>query len=220
MALPQKERRLRLERLLGKAKPPLYLTPMTTDRAEAQDWLQRFEGAGLDGVMAKPAEAPYQPGKRTMFKIKHVRTADCVVAGFRWYKDTQDAVGSLLLGLYDDERRAAARGRDLVVHAWPRAASWPRNWRRCARTRWPTIPGATGPAPAWATRSACPARKSAGAAARTWLGAAAARARGRGQVRPPAGRPLPPRHHLPALARRQAGAGLPLRPAGGGVCSA
>jgi ATP-dependent DNA ligase len=102
MALPQKERRVRLERLLGQARAPLYLTPVTADRAEAQDWLQRFEGAGLDGVMAKPAEAPYQPGKRAMFKIKHARTADCVVAGFRWYKDTQDAVGSLLLGLYDD----------------------------------------------------------------------------------------------------------------------
>jgi ATP-dependent DNA ligase len=68
----------------------------------AQDWLQRFEGAGLDGVVAKPEAAPYQPGKRAMLKIKHARTADCVVAGFRWYRDTQDAVGSLLLGLYDD----------------------------------------------------------------------------------------------------------------------
>ncbi|CAA9401925.1 MAG: DNA_ligase_IV_Ku-like [uncultured Ramlibacter sp.] len=100
--LPLGERRTRLERLLGQARPPLYLTPMTTDRAQAQDWLQRFEGAGLDGVIAKPAKAPYQPGKRTMFKIKHARTADCVVAGFRWYKDTPDAVGSLLLGLYND----------------------------------------------------------------------------------------------------------------------
>ncbi|AEG91768.1 ATP-dependent DNA ligase [Ramlibacter tataouinensis] len=101
-ALPQQERRTRLERLLGQARPPLHLTPVTTDRAQAQDWLQRFEGAGLDGVMAKPADAPYQPGKRAMFKIKHARTADCVVAGFRWYKDKQEAVGSLLLGLYDD----------------------------------------------------------------------------------------------------------------------
>jgi ATP-dependent DNA ligase len=101
-ALPQKERRSRLESLLRGARPPLYLTPVTTDRAQAQEWLQRFEGAGLDGVMAKPAEAAYQPGKRTMFKIKHARTADCVVAGFRWYKDTQDAVGSLLLGLHND----------------------------------------------------------------------------------------------------------------------
>lgn len=103
MALPQQERRVRLERLLGQAKPPLYLTPATTDVAQAREWLQRFEGAGLDGVIAKPAAAPYQPGKRAMLKIKHVRTADCVVAGFRWYKDTQDAIGSLLLGLYDED---------------------------------------------------------------------------------------------------------------------
>jgi ATP-dependent DNA ligase len=102
MELPQTERRTRLERLLGQAAKPLYLTPATRDRALAQDWLQRFEGAGLDGVMAKPQASPYLPGKRAMLKIKHVRTADCVVAGFRWYRDTQDAVGSLLLGLYDD----------------------------------------------------------------------------------------------------------------------
>jgi ATP-dependent DNA ligase len=80
----------------------VHLTPMTRDRSIALDWLQRFEGAGLDGVIAKPEAAPYQPGKRSMFKIKHARTADCVVAGFRWYRDTQDAVGSLLLGLYND----------------------------------------------------------------------------------------------------------------------
>jgi len=103
LALPQSERRVRLERLLGQAKGPLHLTPMTRDRAQAEDWLARFEGAGLDGVVAKPADAPYQPGKRAMFKVKHVRSADCVVAGFRWYKDREDAVGSLLLGLYDAE---------------------------------------------------------------------------------------------------------------------
>ena len=102
MALPQSERRTRLEQLLGSVKPPVYLTPMTRDRAVAAEWLQRFEGAGLDGVMAKPADGTYQPGKRTMLKIKHVRSADCVVAGFRWYKETRDAVGSLLLGLYND----------------------------------------------------------------------------------------------------------------------
>lgn len=103
MALPQQERRVRLERLLGQARPPLHLTPATSDRAQAQEWLQRFEGAGLDGVIAKPAQAAYQPGKRAMFKIKHARTADCVVAGFRFYKDAEDAVGSLLLGLYNKE---------------------------------------------------------------------------------------------------------------------
>lgn len=102
MELPQSERRLRLERLLGKPKPPLYLTPVTRDRAEAEQWLEKFEGAGLDGVIAKLESATYQPGKRAMLKIKHVRSADCVVAGFRWYKDREDAVGSLLLGLFDE----------------------------------------------------------------------------------------------------------------------
>jgi ATP-dependent DNA ligase len=102
MQLPQAERRIRLERLLGSVKPPIHLTPVTRDRAQAQDWLDRFEGAGLDGVVAKLESAPYVPGKRAMLKIKHARTADCVVAGFRWYRDTQDAVGSLLLGLYND----------------------------------------------------------------------------------------------------------------------
>jgi len=102
--VPQQERRVELEKLFKKMRRPLYLTPMTRDRALAVDWLQRFEGAGLDGVVAKPAGATYQPGKRAMFKIKHVRTADCAVAGFRWHKSGKDAVGSLLLGLYDDGR--------------------------------------------------------------------------------------------------------------------
>jgi ATP-dependent DNA ligase len=101
MEQPQSERRAHLEKLLAKAKPPIHLTPMTHDRAEATAWLEEFEGAGLDGVIAKPADAPYQPGKRTMFKVKHARTADCVVAGFRWHKTGKGVVGSLLLGLYD-----------------------------------------------------------------------------------------------------------------------
>ncbi len=102
MASPQGARRAELERLLAKAKPPLYLTPVTKDRAIALDWLTRFEGAGLDGVIAKPESSPYLPGKRAMIKVKHARTAECVVAGFRWHKSGKDAVGSLLLGLYDD----------------------------------------------------------------------------------------------------------------------
>jgi ATP-dependent DNA ligase len=98
----QDERRAALERLLADASPPMYLTPMTRDHGTAQDWLTRFEGAGLDGVIAKAPDGPYQPGKRAMLKIKHARTADCVVAGFRWHKSGTGAVGSLLLGLYDD----------------------------------------------------------------------------------------------------------------------
>jgi ATP-dependent DNA ligase len=104
-AVPQANRRVALEEVLGKVKPPVYLTPVTRDRAVAVEWLKRFEGAGLDGVIAKPESAPYLPGKRAMIKVKHARTADCVVAGFRWYKGTKDAVGSLLLGLYDDNGR-------------------------------------------------------------------------------------------------------------------
>jgi ATP-dependent DNA ligase len=99
---PQSERRVRLEQLLAGVAPPVHLTPVTRDRRLATQWLQRFEGAGLDGVIAKPADAPYQSGKRAMIKVKHARTAECVVAGFRWYKTGQGAVGSLLLGLYDD----------------------------------------------------------------------------------------------------------------------
>ncbi len=103
MALSQAERRALLERLLAGAMPPLHLTPATRDRDEAARWLQEFEGAGLDGVVAKLESATYQPGRRAMLKIKHARSADCVVAGFRWYRDRMDAVGSLLLGLYDDD---------------------------------------------------------------------------------------------------------------------
>ena len=103
-ARPQKERRAKLEASLGKATPPIYMTPATRDRALATDWFNRFEGAGLDGVVAKDENLVYSPGKRTMIKIKHERTCDCVVAGFRWYKGAkEEAIGSLLLGLYDDE---------------------------------------------------------------------------------------------------------------------
>src|SRR5215469_3153313 len=102
MAAPQTVRRAALEELLVKAKPPVYLTPATRHRAIALDWLTRFEGAGLDGVIAKLESGAYLPGKRAMIKVKHARTAECVVAGFRWHKSGRDAVGSLLLGLYDD----------------------------------------------------------------------------------------------------------------------
>lgn len=96
------DRRAELERVLTNAQAPLHLTPATQDRALAHDWFTRFEGAGLDGVMAKPLAGPYTPDKRTMLKVKHERDCDCVVAGFRWHKDGEGtAVGSLLLGLYN-----------------------------------------------------------------------------------------------------------------------
>jgi ATP-dependent DNA ligase len=99
---PQTERRALLEGALRGASPPLHLTPCSRDRRLAGEWFHRFEGAGLDGVIAKHESTIYQPGKRAMIKVKHARTADCVVAGFRWHKHGHgELVGSLLLGLYD-----------------------------------------------------------------------------------------------------------------------
>lgn len=141
------ERRKILEELLAKAAPPIHVTPATRDRAVAGDWFKRFEGAGLDGVMAKPEAGIYEPNKRVMLKVKHERDCDCVVAGFRWHKDARGmAVGSLLLGLYTDNGDlahvgvcasfTAAKRRELVEflapyrvealtdHPWKSWAEW------------------------------------------------------------------------------------------------
>ena len=161
-AITQGERRARLEAVLGSAEPPVHLTPATTDRSLADDWFHRFEGAGLDGVIAKRLADKYQPGKRAMLKIKHQRTADCVVAGFRWHKNGPGThVGSLLLGLFDDEgtlhhvgvtssftwdRRAALlpeleplRKDALEGHPW---GEWA-DWAAAAEASGQRIPGAT-----------------------------------------------------------------------------
>jgi ATP-dependent DNA ligase len=100
---PFEERRRRLEQALLKAHPPVHVTPATRDRVQAEEWFRHFEGAGLDGVMVKPLGLRYLENKREMLKVKHERTADCVVAGFRWYRDggSEGVIGSLLLGLYD-----------------------------------------------------------------------------------------------------------------------
>jgi ATP-dependent DNA ligase len=115
---PFERRRAVLEDALAHAKPPVYVTPATSDRATALQWFSQFEGAGLDGVVAKPLSGTYQPDKRVMFKIKHERTADCVVAGYRLHKSGSDAIGSLLLGLYDAAGNLASVG---VVGAFPMA---------------------------------------------------------------------------------------------------
>lgn len=123
-------RREQLKEILRDARAPLHLTPITREPAIAKDWFDRFEGAGLDGVMAKTGDGIYEPGKRTMLKVKHQRTVDCVVAGFRWHRNGKGTmVGSILLGLYDDERRlhhvgvaasfTAARRRELVEELAP-----------------------------------------------------------------------------------------------------
>ena len=158
-AAPLEERRRRLEEAMASARPPIHLTPATRDRAVALHWFERFEGAGLDGVVAKRLEAPYQPGQRAMVKVKHARTADCVVAGFRFHKDGPGTmIGSLLLGLYDDggalhhvgiaasfsvERRKALvaelaplRDNSLAGHPW-------REWRLDEAQMGQRMPGAT-----------------------------------------------------------------------------
>ncbi|MDQ7830057.1 MAG: ATP-dependent DNA ligase [Armatimonadota bacterium] len=118
-AVPLRVRRGRLEQVLAAARPPVHLSPATRDRPVAEDWFRRFEGAGLDGVMAKRLDEPYRPGLRTTVKVKHRRTADCVVAGFRWHKGAVGTmVGSLLLGLYDDQGRLHHVG---VAGAFPTA---------------------------------------------------------------------------------------------------
>lgn len=120
---PFGERRRLLDSALGDVSAPIYLTAVTSDTRLATDWLARFEGAGLDGIVAKPMDVAYLPNKRAMFKVKHERTADVVVAGYRWHKSGH-VVGSLLLGLYDDANRlqhvgvaasfTMARRRELV----------------------------------------------------------------------------------------------------------
>jgi ATP-dependent DNA ligase len=115
---PFAERRAALEAALAGARPPVYLTPVTRDEALAREWFVRFEGAGLDGLIAKSPDQIYQPDKRVMTKLKHVRTADCVLAGYRVHKSSDDAIGSLLLGLYDDDGDLRSVG---VVGAFPMA---------------------------------------------------------------------------------------------------
>jgi ATP-dependent DNA ligase len=115
---PFAERRAALERALAGARPPIHLTPITRDPGLAEQWFAQFEGAGLDGVVAKLLTGSYQPDKRTMFKIKHQRTADCVVAGYRVHKSGDDVIGSLLLGLYNDAGDLASVG---VIGAFPLA---------------------------------------------------------------------------------------------------
>ncbi len=129
-AAPFAERRATLEALLAGVRPPLHITPATDDRSIAADWFSRFEGAGLDGVVAKAETGTYQPNKRVMLKVKHERDCDCVVAGFRWHKNSEKtAVGSLLLGLYDDSGNlehvgvcasfTAAKRKELVTFLAP-----------------------------------------------------------------------------------------------------
>jgi ATP-dependent DNA ligase len=159
MERPFAERRAMLVETLKDAAPPIHLTPATTDRQLAQRWFQQFEGAGLDGVVAKPLDGIYEPDKRVMFKIKHARTADCVVAGYRVHVKDPEGIGSLLLGLYNDQGvlqsvgvigAFAAAQRKALMHemqplvttfdehpwAWAKEAEGTRTPRNAEGSRW------------------------------------------------------------------------------------
>ena len=157
---PFTRRRAALEHALAQVGPPVHLTPATTDRTLALDWLGRFEGAGLDGVVAKLLGGVYEPDRRGWVKVKHHRTADCVVAGYRLHKRGQDLVGSLLLGLYTDEGELAsvgvvgafpmARRRELLVELQPLVTSFqghPWDWGA-----WQREAGAPAARGAWGSR--------------------------------------------------------------------
>jgi ATP-dependent DNA ligase len=158
MQTPFAERRARLEQLLAAASPPIFVTPVTRDRDVAGDWFERFEGAGLDGVMAKQLDRGYEPGKRSMLKVKHQRTADCVVAGFRWHKNSKPneehggtLVGSLLLGLYD---------ADGTLHHVGVAASFKEQRRReLVHELQPYRDGAEGAHPWWSEQEEAKQRR-------------------------------------------------------------
>ncbi|HEX8007289.1 MAG TPA: ATP-dependent DNA ligase, partial [Trebonia sp.] len=140
---PFTERRAVLESALSSVKSPVHLTPATTDKALAAQWFSQFEGAGLDGLIAKSPDVGYEPDRRVMLKVKHERTADCVVAGYRTHKSGEDAIGSLLLGLYRDDGELAsvgvvgafpmARRRELMIELKPLVTTFdehPWNWAR------------------------------------------------------------------------------------------
>ena len=201
---PFAERRARLEELLARRRAARL--PDARHRRTstiAREWFERFEGAGLDGVVAKRLDGAYQPGVRAMAKIKHLRTADCVVGGLRWYKgEPETAVGSLLLGLYDD---------DGVLHHVGHTSSFKADEKRAlADDLRPYISDdderrlRRGPHAGLA--EPLDGRQ------RPELGATPPRTGLRGHLRPPARQALPSRRHLQALAHRQAAAGLHLRP--------
>ena len=219
--MPQEERRARLEAILGDAAAPSTSRRRPRDRATAADWFDRFEGAGLDGVVAKPLDAPYQPGKRAMLKIKHQRTADCVVAGFRWHKNGPGThVGSLLLGLYDDAGHAPPRRRDLDLHLG--AA------RRGRRDELEPLRERALDEHPWQEWAEWASAGEADASGQRLPGATSRWNRGkdlsweplriervvRGRLRPPPGRSVPPRDDVQALAPGQADGRVSLRPAG------
>jgi len=200
---PFTQRRATLERVLGGVASPLHLTPTTTDRDVATGWFRQFEGAGLDGLIAKPAAGIYEPDKRVMLKVKHERTADCVVAGYRTHKSGEDRIGSLLLGLYTRDGKLASVG---VVGAFPME----RRLELFGELQ-PLVTTFDGHPWNWAEHHAGERtpRKAEGS---RWN---AARTRARGPLRPHGRRAVPAYHPVRPLAPGPRAAFVHLRPAGG-----
>ena len=209
---PFRERRRALEEVLAGARSPIHLTPATRDPELAGRWFHEFEGAGLDGVVAKPLDLTYQPDRRVMVKVKHVRTADCVVAGYRTYKTDSRAVGSLLLGLYDDDGDlvfvgvvgafTTARRRALFEELQPLVMTFdghPWDWGEAEARRTPQ----SSEVSRWSAGKDMSVR------------ATPARARGRGPLRPHGGGPLPSHRPVRALATRPGPAFMHVRSARG-----
>ena len=169
MGRPFRERRERLLETLARAEAPVHVTRATADMEQAREWFEAFEGAGLDGVVAKPLDGTYQPDKRTMFKVKHDRTADCVVAGFRWHK-SGPVVGSLLLGCTGTTDRCSTsewRPRSRWRGASPCSTSSSPTGCRTAPRRRPGTPGAAGRTRRPTRTGGCPATSPGGTPART-----------------------------------------------------
>ena len=209
---PFRERRARLEEALAKAGPPVHLTPITDDHAVAAEWFEQFEGAGLDGLIAKNPEGTYQPDKRVMTKIKHERTADCVVAGYRVHKSGPDAIGSLLLGLYQDDGQLASVG---VIGAFPMPTR-----RALMQEMQPLVTTFDDHPWAWARQEEGERTPRKDETSRWNAGkdlsfvAAAARAGGRGALRLHGGRAVPAHRPVRALAPRPRAVLVHLRAAG------
>jgi ATP-dependent DNA ligase len=199
---PFADRRAALERALAHAGPPVHLTPATTDRDLAREWLARFEGAGLDGVVAKLLDGVYEPDRRVWRKVKHIRTADCVVAGYRPHKRGEDLIGSLLLGLFTDAGELASVGvvgafpmdrrRELLLELQPLVTSFqghPWDWGGLAAAGRGALLAGVGQQPLEPRQNVD-------------VRAVAAGAGGGGPLRPPGGAPVPPHRPVRALAAR------------------
>jgi ATP-dependent DNA ligase len=199
---PFADRRAALERALAHAGPPVHLTPATTDRDLAREWLARFEGAGLDGVVAKLLDGVYEPDRRVWRKVKHIRTADCVVGGYRLHKRGEDLIGSLLLGLFTDAGELASVGvvgafpmdrrRELLLELQPLVTSFqghPWDWGGLAAAGRGALLAGVGQQPLEPRQNVD-------------VRAVAAGAGGGGPLRPSGGAPVPPHRPVRALAAR------------------